>query len=140
MFLEMTTVLKIWLKSCVKINHFSKNRALGLVATGLFTLRRCINLNFIPFYYCHQVPTQGHSGNQRAPQPCCFCFRVLSVFHQSPAPHLSIFQIHATRCARHSMLHSAEDCCLTFSGELCSPGLLECFRNVLAGLKGKGAF
>ena len=93
---------------------------------------------FIPFYYCHQVPTQRHSGSQRAPRPCCFCFRVLSVLHQSPARHLSIFQIHATRCARHSMLHSAEDCCLTFSGDLCFA--LECLWNVLARLKRKGAF
>ena len=197
MFLEKKTILKIWLKSSVKINHLSRNHELELVATDLFTLWRCVNLNrpfpsspglcfkttvgvqpliwksffistqiklifrkkgcapslilkvrvfgtrkwvaySIPFYYCHQVPTQGHSGSQRAPRPCCFCFQVLSVLHQSPARHLSIFQIHATRCARHSMLHSAEDCCLTFSGELCFA--LEYLWNVLARLKRKGAF
>ena len=140
MFLDKKTILKNWLLCWVKINHLSRNQALELVATDLFTLWRCISLNFIPFYYCHQVPTQGHSGSQRAPRPCCFCFRVLSVLHQSPARHLSIFQIHATRCARHSMLHSAEDCCLTFSGELCFAGLLEYLWNVLARLKRKGAF
>ena len=45
MFLEKKTILKIWLKSSVKINHLSRNHELELVATDLFTLWRCINLN-----------------------------------------------------------------------------------------------
>ena len=45
MFLEKKTILKIWLKSSVKINHLSRNHDLELVVTDLFTLWRCINLN-----------------------------------------------------------------------------------------------
>ena len=38
MFVEKKTVLKIWLKSWVKIDHLSRNHDLELVATDLFTL------------------------------------------------------------------------------------------------------